>query len=113
MKIGVGRGRGWNSNIVRFPFIPFGHKNEIRFIEAGDISPACVGERECAWELQSDWRNQGGEGEDAFPWGGGVAGSKRPIAHFGASVNDPPKSIDLNRWKTNRSWAKGNGAFFS
>ncbi|GBN73419.1 hypothetical protein AVEN_65817-1 [Araneus ventricosus] len=24
------------------------------------------------------------------------SGSKRPIVHFGASVNDPPKSIDLN-----------------
>ncbi|GBN06281.1 hypothetical protein AVEN_144182-1 [Araneus ventricosus] len=30
-------------------------------------------------------------------------GEKRLIVHFGASVNDPSKSIDLNGWKTNLS----------
>ncbi|GBM38534.1 hypothetical protein AVEN_110204-1 [Araneus ventricosus] len=29
--------------------------------------------------------------------------SKRPIVHCGTSVNDPPKSIDLNERKANRS----------
>ncbi|GBO16651.1 hypothetical protein AVEN_153996-1 [Araneus ventricosus] len=28
---------------------------------------------------------------------------KQPIVYFGASVNHPPKSIDLNDGKTNRS----------
>ncbi|GBN69543.1 hypothetical protein AVEN_34284-1 [Araneus ventricosus] len=35
--------------------------------------------------------------------GRGVDGLKQPIVRFGASVNDPPKSIELNGWKTNRS----------
>ncbi|GBM37508.1 hypothetical protein AVEN_224393-1 [Araneus ventricosus] len=47
------------------------------------------------------------EGEGALskkrnsPCGGW--GSKRPMVYFGASMNDPHKSIDLNRWKTNWS----------
>ncbi|GBM28720.1 hypothetical protein AVEN_54502-1 [Araneus ventricosus] len=35
--------------------------------------------------------------------GGEVRGSKQPIGCFGASVNDLPESIDLNRWKEKRS----------
>ncbi|GBM94409.1 hypothetical protein AVEN_122525-1 [Araneus ventricosus] len=31
--------------------------------------------------------------------GGRLLGSKWPIVHFGAFVNDPPKSIDLKRLK--------------
>ncbi|GBO14668.1 hypothetical protein AVEN_79358-1 [Araneus ventricosus] len=35
--------------------------------------------------------------------GGILWRSKRSIVHFGASTNDPPKSIELNWWQTNRS----------
>ncbi|GBM91262.1 hypothetical protein AVEN_29854-1 [Araneus ventricosus] len=42
MIIGVGRRRVWNSNVVGFSFIPFGHKSEIRSFEAGDKSPVWV-----------------------------------------------------------------------
>ncbi|GBM77737.1 hypothetical protein AVEN_133180-1 [Araneus ventricosus] len=67
MIIGIDRGKVWNSNVVVFSFIPFGHKNEIPFFEEGDKSPICgweksgwrehslkrenlrVGKRECRW----------------------------------------------------------------
>ncbi|GBM73265.1 hypothetical protein AVEN_158624-1 [Araneus ventricosus] len=39
MRNPVDRGTVWDSNVVRFPFIPFGHKSEIRSFEAGDKSP--------------------------------------------------------------------------
>ncbi|GBN21051.1 hypothetical protein AVEN_146936-1 [Araneus ventricosus] len=39
-------------------------------------------------------------------WGRGVGGSKRLIVHFGSSVNYLHKSIDLNRWIINMSWAQ-------
>ncbi|GBM77228.1 hypothetical protein AVEN_231240-1 [Araneus ventricosus] len=59
---------------------------------------ASVGEEECAWELRLDRRNQAGRGGECAlskkrnspVWGRGVWGSKRPIVHFGVSVNNPP-----------------------
>ncbi|GBN32631.1 hypothetical protein AVEN_59646-1 [Araneus ventricosus] len=62
---------------------------------------------ENVWELRLYWRNQGGEGRvlrgNPQCGRGRVGGSQSGVRSFGASVNDLPKSIDLNRWKTNRS----------
>ncbi|GBM25984.1 hypothetical protein AVEN_223118-1 [Araneus ventricosus] len=102
MKIGVDRGRGWNSNIVGFPFILFGYKREIRFFEAGDKSPACVWER---WGGENLCGSQTGEiraergecslqsenpplGKRECEWLG--EGSKQHLERFGAIVNGPP-----------------------
>ncbi|GBM51983.1 hypothetical protein AVEN_32108-1 [Araneus ventricosus] len=35
--------------------------------------------------------------------GRSTEGSKQPVVRFRTSVNDLPKSIDLNRWEINRS----------
>ncbi|GBM19773.1 hypothetical protein AVEN_208648-1 [Araneus ventricosus] len=89
------------------------------------ISHPCgesVGEGKCAWE--SDLRKQAGEGSVFFPkseiprvgeeeMDGSQSGGRRsrgrlkqPVVRFGTSVNDLPKSIDLNGWKTNRSFVQ-------
>ncbi|GBM82819.1 hypothetical protein AVEN_197100-1 [Araneus ventricosus] len=110
MQIGVHRRRSWNSNEVGFPFSPFGTKMEKRFFEECDKSPVGA----ALW--MGDARRRSGkageiresrEGALANKWrfpvsvgdslaGGRLGGSKRPIVHFGASVDDPPKSIELN-----------------
>ncbi|GBM35815.1 hypothetical protein AVEN_43507-1 [Araneus ventricosus] len=97
MKIGVGA-KGWNSNEVGFPFSPFGDKNEIRFFEAGDKSPLCggrVGEGKCVWGLRLDWRNQDGKRRVLSPKSEiHPCGSRGPIMHSGASLNDPPDRLE-------------------
>ncbi|GBN61687.1 hypothetical protein AVEN_217223-1 [Araneus ventricosus] len=71
----------------------------------------------CACELRSDWRNQGGEWrvlalKRGNPPCVGVGVSleeeeiEAAVVRFGASVNDPPKSIDLNGWNINQSFCQ-------
>ncbi|GBM46123.1 hypothetical protein AVEN_139332-1 [Araneus ventricosus] len=91
MKIGVDRGRGWNSNIVGFPFIPFGHKSEIRFFEAGDKPPVCGGGGKCVG-VRLEKSGRGREGAISKKrispvWG---RGSKQELVRFGTFMNNPP-----------------------
>ncbi|GBO23584.1 hypothetical protein AVEN_64424-1 [Araneus ventricosus] len=44
---------------------------------------------------------------------GGVGVSKRLVVRFGVSVNDSPKSRDLNGWKQTGRWSKWNSAVLS
>ncbi|GBN76220.1 hypothetical protein AVEN_7584-1 [Araneus ventricosus] len=105
MIIGVDRGKVWNSNFVGFPFIPFDHKNEKRSFEADDKSTVCGGGAGRGMCVGTRMRNQGREERVLSPEsenpqcaGGGL---KWLVVRFEASMNDPPKSIALNVWKTN------------
>ncbi|GBM52828.1 hypothetical protein AVEN_154163-1 [Araneus ventricosus] len=73
------------------------------------VGEESIGEGECVWELRSDWRNQSRKGRVLSPNGKilcvGKWRSTQPKVHFGASMNDPPESINLNGWKTN--WSLG------
>ncbi|GBN66431.1 hypothetical protein AVEN_31674-1 [Araneus ventricosus] len=59
----------------------------------------CVGIAVTLEKSRRDWEGALSRKRNAPVWGG----SMRSIVHFEISLNEPPKSIDLNRWKTNRS----------
>ncbi|GBM88963.1 hypothetical protein AVEN_269063-1 [Araneus ventricosus] len=114
LKIGVDRQRCWNFQEVGYPLewmaVKIKYDSSRRAINHPCVGGR-VGEGESGWELQLDWRKQGGNGVCSPPplvgrsqSGGRTSkGIDAAVVRFGASVNDPPKSIDLNRWKTNRS----------
>ncbi|GBO24759.1 hypothetical protein AVEN_74435-1 [Araneus ventricosus] len=87
MKI-VDRGRIRNSNIVGFPFIPFGHKSEIRSFKADDKF------------------HIGGL------WGGGMCvGVKLEISRWGGWVRSPKSESPMCGWS--RGIKAADSAFWS